>query len=141
MDFVMGKAYKFSGDLGTLVLEFLREEEDYYITKVIGGTMIADEHGEHKNVWKSSRILRTWKCEEYEIPVQKSSGINYRNITPKKRRTKDEIAMDDFLENCLTKRKIEVLKVEIDEALISEDKEEFIKLTKELQKLQKKVTA
>jgi hypothetical protein len=138
--FEMEGIYEFTSGDETLIIQFLEEHHNLYECKIIGGTAVPrTDWGCMRNVYKSSRILKNWKCKQLdgESAVEvKSSGV-----VSKKRRTPAEIQMDNFIESCLSKRRIEVLKVEIDEALISGDRTEFLKLSKELQKLQKKVTA
>lgn len=140
MDFVLGNTYKFRGSLGTLIVKFLLEQDVYYTCEVVSSDISsAGEAGSEIKIYKTSFIFRNYSCELVEdsttIEIQKLSG------TLSKRRSKSEIEIDNFIESCISKRRIEVLKVEIDEALISGDRVEFIKLTKELNKLQKKVTA
>lgn len=138
MDFIMGNKYEFTNEDGeTIVFKFIEEGDMKYRCVVMGGThgFVSGEQGTIKNVYKNSRVLK-WNCNQVgNLDFGKSSGV------VKKRRTPAEIQMDTFIENCMVKYKIEQLKVTIDEALAAGQKSVFMALTKELNKLQKKVTA
>jgi hypothetical protein len=139
--FEMEGIYEFKSGDSNLIIQFLEENGEYYECKIIGGTAVPrQDWGCKRSVYKSSRILNNWTHKqldgEPDIEIEKTSGI-----VSKKRRTPAEKQMDDFLEGIMMKHRITKLKEEIDVALANDQKTVFMALTKELNKLQKKVTA
>jgi uncharacterized protein YpiB (UPF0302 family) len=133
MQFEMGQTYEFNGNEGKFQFKFITEFDNNYLCEYIGGTSNKHDIGEKIHIFKNSRLLKTYKAT-------KIGGLDFSKVN-KKRRTKEEIAMDDFLENCLAKRKIELLQIEIDEALAAGDEVMFMRLTREVNRLRKKVSA
>jgi hypothetical protein len=132
--------YEFTSPDGeqNLIIQFLGEQPEYFECKIVGGNAVPRvDWGCNRNVYKASRILKNWKCKQMDgEPVEKTSGV-----VPKKRRTPAEIQMDNFLDGILMKHRITKLREEIDVALANGQKAVFMALTKELNKLQKKVIA
>lgn len=137
MDFQIGETYEFKGELGEVVFKFLEEHDMFYRCEVIGGTMPhIGEVGSERNVYKQSRIFKEYKATKVGNLDFKSSGVVKR-----KRRTPDEIEVDNLIEHVQLTTKINALKNAIDDALTNGHRATFMALTNELNKLQKKVTA
>lgn len=137
MQFQLGSTYEFKGKSGvTIVLEFKDVTDEYYVCVVKGGNMLtSDELGQIKHIRKTSRILNSFECNQVGGLIGgKSSGV------VRKRRTPDEIQVDNLIEHVQRNIEIDQLNKAIDKALEINNKELFMSLTKELNKLRKKVT-
>lgn len=143
----VGKVYEFSNARGIIVIKVLQANDaDYYVVKAEHNDFKPESVGTVAQLFKTSRLFNDFKIREvcvesYRVGTdeeRKSSGVH---PGLKKRRNKEEIAVDDFCDQLIIKGTIERLKAQIDGALVVGDKEVFMRLTKELQKFQKKVTA
>ena len=96
-------------------------------------------------------IIHTWDEDEDDdddddddeyVPMDTTSDEPFMKVgQPKKRRTKQEIEMDNFIQKCFDKHELRKLYKQADEALDANDQELFIKIARKVAKLKGKVSA
>jgi hypothetical protein len=141
MAFWLGSVYRFTGDAGIVVLKFLNDSGDDYTCEVRGGTMLGtDMVGEIKEISKNSKLLKQYqwtRLADEDVVVAPNDPVVQER---RKKRTKDEIEVDNLIEHVQSGIKLNQLWEQINEALDDGNHALFIRLSKEYAKLKKKVT-
>jgi hypothetical protein len=142
MAFWIGSVYKFVGKQGEITLKFLEEGDEDYLCEMREGNMVPEgELGQSKRIFKSSVLLT-----QYQWLRIADEGLTLAPNDPvvqekRKKRTKDEIEVDNLIEHVQRTIKMNELWEQINEALDNDNYELFIRLSKEYAKLKRKVSA
>jgi hypothetical protein len=140
--FWIGSVYKFMGAEGDIIVKFLEDNEEAYKVIIKKGTgEFARYNNSERMLFKTSKILTTyhWTRLADEEPDFASNDPVMQDR--KKRRTRDEVEVDNLIEHVQRKIKMEQLMVAIDKALEHGHTEVFVRLAKEYTKLKAKVIA
>lgn len=135
MDLEIGGLYRFRNDRGVIDLKVVDVHENRYDVVIKQNTFRPESEDEGvMQLYKGSNLFTNYKIIRLDKEV-------FTNTLSKKRRTKDEIEVDNLIEHVQRNFKLNQLLDQINEALDNNDVELFVRISKEYAKLKRKVTA
>ena len=140
--FWVGSTYKFEGMDGNVTIKFLEDKVDYYNIRILSGTGLFARYvdGYEHTMKKTSKVLTEYqwtRIADDNVVVGENDPVVQKI---RKRRTSDEVAVDDLIEYVQRDIKMKQLWVEIDKALENGHVDLFVRLSKEYTKLKSQQT-
>lgn len=137
MEFWIDSVYKFMGAEGDITIKFLEDEGEAYKVLIISGTGSFQQYdNDERMIHKTSKILNNFHWTRL-----RDEGVEVAPNNPvvqevKRKRTRDEIEIDDLFDYVQRDIKMKQLWVEIDKCLEKGmNNDLFIRLSKEYAKL------